>query len=547
MIKNSSISFQCLRASNWPSFHQCRVGLAVSAFAYLTVASSAVCAQQFTEVTTQVGFVNEAKKSWGNPIWGDVNNDGFLDLIVPTHGLAVSHGPFVYLNNGGTSFTDNRDPSGIKRAPELESRDWHGLSFFDFDGDGKLDVYISEGAKGKQGGIIKRDLLYQGQGDGTFKYISNTAGLVSSTDRGRCSFAFDYDNDGKLDLFVKNYGSVNQLYRNNGDGTFTNVAAGSGLDKATQGRDVGSICSFADYDNDGFMDVAFSGDGTADSLYRNQGDGTFVDVSAAAGMGPGTSGKGLAWGDYDNDGFVDLYVTRGAVGTGSFSNTLYHNNGNGTFSDVSAAAGVAATTNTWSAVWGDYDNNGFLDLFVTSAGPSATGPGNANFLYYNNGDGTFTNKAAAEGIELQDNVSLHKGSAFVDYDNDGFLDLTLKDGVGNEREVGPGSSGLHRLFRNTATHANQNHFIKVNLQGVQSNLRGIGARVSVTSTNGFSYRQNTGGGGGDYASQGSQPLHFGIGSAAVGTVVVTWPSGVVDTLPSVPDTSSITVIEGSSP
>ena len=110
-----------MRTSNWPAFDRFRVllALAVGASAFLTVSESVLSAEQFTEVTTQVGFVNEAKKSWGNPIWGDVNNDGFLDLIVPTHGLAVSHGPFVYLNNGGTSFTDNRDPSGIKRAPEL--------------------------------------------------------------------------------------------------------------------------------------------------------------------------------------------------------------------------------------------------------------------------------------------------------------------------------------------------------------------------------------------------------------------------------------------
>jgi hypothetical protein len=151
--------------------------------------------------------------------------------------------------------------------------------------------------------------------------------------------------------------------------------------------------------------------------------------------------------------------------------------------------------------------------------------------------------AAAQGVELQDDVSLHKGSAWVDYDNNGFLDLTLKDGVGNEREVGPGSSGLHRLFRNNG---NANKFIKISLQGVQSNSRGIGARVSVTSTNGLSYRQNTGGGGGDYASQSSEPLHFGIGSAETGTVVVTWPSGVVDTL-SVSANSTINVVEGSHP
>jgi enediyne biosynthesis protein E4 len=511
---------------------------------FMTVLSSVSVAQQFTEVTTQVGLVNQAKKSWGNPIWGDINNDGFLDLIVPTHGLAVSGGPFVYLNNAGSSFTDIRATSGIKKAPELDSGDWHGFSFGDYDGDGNLDLYIAEGAKFKQGGTIKRDLLYKGHGDGTFAYVSDLAGIVTSSDRGRCGFWVDYDNDGKLDLFVKNYSGSNRLYKNNGDGTFTEVAAAAGIAGATQGKDVGSICSFADYDNDGFMDIAFSGDGTTDALYRNQGDGTFVDVSSAAGMTPASSGKGIAWGDYNNDGFVDLYIARGAIGAGPFSNTLYRNNGDGTFTDVSAEAGVAATTDTWSAVWGDYDNDGFLDLFVTSGGPGAKGVGNACFLYHNNGDGTFTDVAAAEGVQLEDNTSLHKGAAWADYDNDGFLDLIIKDGIGNERDTGAGSSGLHRLFRNNG---NTNAFIKVNLQGVQSNTRGIGARVSATSTTGVSYRQNNGGGGGEYASQSSEPLHFGIGSATEAMIVVTWPSGIVDTVLSVPANSTITVVEGSSP
>ena len=509
-----------------------------------TVIPSISTGQQFTEVTTQVGLVDEEKKSWGNPIWGDIDNNGFLDLIVPTHGLSVSHGPFVYLNNVGATFTDIRTTSGIEQAPELDSKDWHGFAFGDYDGDGNLDLYIAEGAKGKQGGTIKRDLLFKGNGDGTFQYVSDLAGIITSTDRGRCGFWFDYDNDGKLDLFVKNYGGSNRLYKNNGDGTFTEVAAAAGIAGASEETDVGSICSFADYDNDGFMDVAFSGDGTTDALYRNQGDGTFVNVSAAAGMIQAVNGKGIAWGDYNNDGFVDLYIARGANGGGTFSNTLYRNNGDGTFTDVSTAAGVAATTDTWSAVWGDYDNDGYLDLFVTSAGPGAQGVGDANFLYHNNGDGTFTNVAVAEGVDLQDNTSLHKGSAWGDYDNDGFLDLIIKDGVGNERDNGEGSSGPHRLFRNNG---NSNSFIKINLLGVQSNTRGIGARVSVTSTTGVSYRQNNGGGGGEYASQSSEPLHFGIGSATEATVVVTWPSGIVDTVASVPATSTITIMEGSSP
>ena len=150
--------------------------------------------------------------------------------------------------------------------------------------------------------------------------------------------------------------------------------------------------------------------------------------------------------------------------------------------------------------------------------------------------------AAAEGVALQDNTSLHKTAAWADYDNDGFLDLIIKDGLGDEDSNGPGAIGFHRLFKNNG---NSNHFIKVNLAGVQSNSRGIGARVTVTYTGGMSFRQNNGGGGGEYASQGSEPLHFGIGTATEATIVVNWPSGVVDTLSSVAANSTVTVVEGS--
>jgi hypothetical protein len=509
----------------------------------VTIFSSVALAQQFRDVSTEVGFISEAKKSWGNPIWGDINNDGFPDLIIPCHGLSSSHGPFVYLNNAGSTFTDIRATCGIKRGPELDSRDWHGFSFGDYDGDGNLDLYIAEGAK--KGIYEKRDLLFRGQGDGTFQYVSGVAGMETSTNRGRCGFWFDYDNDGKLDLFVKNYGSVNRLYKNNGDGTFTQVADAAELASATLGKNVGSICSFADFDNDGPMDVFFSGDGTTDVLYHNQGDGTFVDVTAAAGMKPLKNGHGVAWGDYNNDGLLDLYVARGHLGTkGTMADTLYRNNGDGTFTDVTAAAGLATMANTWAAVWGDYDNDGFLDLFVSNAGTSAQGPGNDNLLYHNNGDGTFTNVATAEGVALQDNVSAHKGAAWADYNNDGFLDIVLKDGIGSEKDSGTTAIGLHRLLQNLG---NSNHFIKLNLMGVQSNSRGIGARVTVTSTNGMSFRQNNGGGGGEYASQSSEPLHFGIGSAIAATVEVRWPSGVVDLVSPVAADSTSTVLEGSAP
>ena len=305
---------------------------------------------------------------------------------------------------------------------------------------GNLDVYIAEGAKGHSGGIIKRDLLFHGNGNGTFTYVSDVAGIEAYGNRGREGFWVDYDNDGKLDLFVKNYKDANgftganRLYKNNGDGTFTMIANAGGLEAATFGRHGGAVTSFVDYDNDGWMDVAFSGESTSEALYRNRGDGTFVDRTVSAGLRRIEPCQGIAWGDYNNDGFLDLYIARGNLsGNGTLLDTLYRNNGDGTFTDVTQQAGPIAHGNKWAAIWGDYNNDGFLDLFVACAGGGAPGsPGNANLLWQNNGNGTFTNKAAVKGVELEDGGASPHREQHGDYDNHGFLDLILKDGCGPE-------------------------------------------------------------------------------------------------------------------
>jgi hypothetical protein len=518
--------------------------------------SSELLARPFVDVSSQVGFILEAKKSMGNPVWGDFNNDGILDLIVPCHGLSLSHGPFVYLGNANGTFTDIRSTCGfsnLRRFNDYDSTDWHGFSLGDYDNDGNIDLYIAEGAKGHTGGMIKRDLLFHGNGDGTFTYVSDVAGIEAYGNRGREGFWVDYDNDGKLDLFVKNYKDANgftganRLYKNNGDGTFTMVANAGGLEAATFGRHGGAVTSFVDYDNDGWMDVAFAGESTSEALYRNMGDGTFVDRTVSAGLRNVEPCQGIAWGDYNNDGFLDLYIARGNVnGQGALQDTLYRNNGNGTFTDVTQQAGLIAHGSKWAAIWGDYDNDGFLDLFVACAGGGAAGtPGNANLLWHNNGNGTFTNKAAVKGVELEDGgASPHRSAAWADYDNDGFLDLILKDGCGPEGGQTGAALGLHRLFRNPG---NNNHFIKIKLKGIQSNRGGIGARVTVTYAGGMSFRQNNGGGGGEFWSQSSEPLHFGIGQATTASVQIIWPSGVIDHLSSVPANSTIRVVEGSSP
>ncbi len=527
--------------------------------ALLMTLSSVASAQQFTDVSTAAGMISLASRSWGNPMWGDLNNDGLLDLIVPKHELTL-HGargdgppPFIYLNKGDGTFTDFRTGSGIGRQ-NPDTGAWLGFSLGDYDGDGNLDLLVVEPPY--QSGVGRhqptRNPLFKGQGDGSFVYVSNTVGLELARNQGESSFWVDYDNDGKLDLFVKNIpdffiGGVNVLYHNNGDGTFTQVPNAGGLADAEHGTTEGTVCSFVDYDNDGFMDATFGGNGVSEALYHNNGDGTFTDVTTSSGLIPRPNSNAIAWGDYNNDGLLDLYISRGEPrGQGYLRDTLYKNNGDGTFTDVTDSAGLVEDTNTWAAVWGDYDNDGFLDLFVARPGTTAIGVGNANLLYHNNGDGTFTDVAAAQGVAMQDDkvTSAHKVAAWGDYDNDGFLDLAVKDGIGPTSITGDAAKGFHFLFRNNG---NANHFVEIKLRGVQSNRDGIGARVTAKWAGGSAFRENNGGGGGEYASQGSNPLHFGIKNAPSARITIEWPSGVVDVRPAVRAGSSTTVLEGSSP
>ena len=534
----------------------CKLNLALTvALGSSAFFATSLPAQQFTDVSVQAGLHRELTRAWGNPMWGDFNNDGLLDLFVPNHETpsGVKEGgilPYIYINNGNGTFTDVIATSGImEETPDTGA--WQGISLGDYNGDGNLDVFISEPPFQGGGNASTRNLLYKGNGDATWEYVSDVAGILTARHYGECSFFVDYDNDGLIDIFVNNIPNntdetgINVLYHNNGDGTFSVVPGAGGLEDAEHGVDEGTLCSFVDYDNDGFMDVAFSGNGVSEALYHNNGNGTFTDVTLASGLTPRGNALGIAWGDYDNDGLLDLYISRGKQnGMGVLTNTLYHNDGDGTFTDVTSQAKVDDNTNTWAAVWGDYDNDGFIDLFVARPGMHALGVDNANILYHNNKDGTFTDVAAQEGVALEDDLltSSHKCAAWGDYNGDGFLDLAVKDGIGPNLATGDAYIGRHFLLKNNG---NSNHYIKVNLHGVQSNRQGLGARVTVTYTGGLAFRENNGGGGGEYASQGAGPLHFGIGTASTATIKVNWPSGTVDTISGVSANATIEIVEGS--
>ncbi len=240
---------------------------------------------------------------------------------------------------------------------------------------------------------------------------------MDKVDGGRGSAWGDYDNDGDQDIVAVGTYQPHALYRNNGDGTFTDVAAQAGIADPRGGW--GSL--FADYNNDGYLDLYITRGGWSgaaeNTLYHNNGDGTFTDVTHAAGVADPQSSFCAAWADYDNDGHLDLYIADGVIGDGA-ANVLYHNNGDGTFTNTAEFAGVADTGNSLGTAWGDYDKDGYIDLHVVNFGQS-------NVLYRNNGDGTFTDVTPTTGMNLP--VTDAFVTFFLDVDNDADLDIFISN------------------------------------------------------------------------------------------------------------------------
>ena len=348
-----------------------------------------------------------------------------------------------------------------------------GAAFFDYDTDGDPDLYFVNGAPlpGYVSPEIPTNCLYRNNGDGTFTDVTEKAG-VGDTGYGHGCAVGDYNNDGELDLYVTNYG-VNRLYRNNGDGTFTETAESAGV---TEPR-WSTGCAFADYDRDGNLDlyvvnyIVFDIDenpwcgfkekgiraycepdnftAQSDTLYRNNGDGTFTDVTKTAGI-YNTTGKGLGvvWGDYNNDGTPDIYVANDST-----ENLFYHNNGNGTFEEVGFMVGVALSEdgvaeNGMGTAFGDWNNDGWLDLTVTNYAQQT------NTLYHNDADGFFTDATITTKTAQLTYPYLGWATAFIDYDNDGYQDLFVANGHLHENLAELGQEGTYGqrnlLFRNNA-------------------------------------------------------------------------------------------------
>lgn len=455
----------------------------------------------FTKLTTGPVVTDVGPGPWESPNWWDYENDGYLDLFIPQIDGPQGAKAALYHNNRGT-FT--RTTNAITAQTRLA---WLG-AVGDIDNDGHHDLLIAR--------FTGADDLFRNEGGGIFtRQTGNAAGApVTDADDTTSAGWADYDRDGFIDLFAANsmYASPNPnrndcLYRNNGDGSFTRMSTNQvGMlvgDRAATGP-----CAWADYDNDGWPDL-WVGSANADTslagrhyLWRNNGNGTFSRVSAGSLDLNLAKGVG-SWGDYDNDGHLDLFLT-----SWSATDSLHRNLGDGSFSDVSAAAGLGKTAKTWGAAWGDYDNDGFLDMFVAAYDPPSV-------LYRNNGDGTFASVDVGSPLHDARNAV---GVAWADYDNDGFLDLLIT------REA----VAQNLLYHNNG---NSNAWIKVKLTGTASNRSAIGAKVRVQATirgrTIWQMREITGNSGMDGGS-GGLVAHFGLGDATIVDLVrIEWPSGNV--------------------
>ncbi|MBK6913368.1 MAG: VCBS repeat-containing protein [Ignavibacteriales bacterium] len=462
----------------------------------------------FTDVAPQLGIDHTTNISFfaGGLSFCDFDLDGLEDLSLSNFGAEIQ-----ILNYDGSSYTDIRSQLLISNAHRSQTLVWA-----DYDNDGDKDFFMSD--RGNTSRLFRND------GVSTFLDVTASAGLTLLANQTMAAAWADYDNDGWLDIYVGNR-AVDQrsyLYHNNGDGTFIDVTIEAGVGDITR---LPLAVSFLDYDNDGWQDIYCANDLMGrNTLFRNNTDGTFTDVSVEAGADIIVSGMGIAIGDYDNNGYLDMYVSNMPDG-----NKLLKNNGDGTFTEVSDQLGVAFNKLCWGVEFFDYDNDTDLDLHVcASDGPGARGDlDNRNILYKNLGNGTF---AVATGTGLDIDSSFSYGSAVADYNNDGYLDLAILNAYGTKTQLWKNSGG-------------SNNWFKVNLEGTISNRDGVGSIIEVTLGSQKFIRSTHC--GISYQSQNSFTETIGIGQAAViDTIKIKWPSGIVDIYTNIPAGSTINSIEG---
>ncbi len=489
-------------------------------------------------------YIVEAKGS--GIAFFDYDMDGWLDVYM-TNGLRLppddkwpageeprSH---LFKNNRDGTFTDVTEKSGLGQVG------WQtGVCVGDYDNDGWDDIFC---------GFWGHNALFHNNGDGTFTDVSKKAGLYDERVRWTSGSTWlDYDRDGWLDLFVASYmefditkvpapgqtgycqwkgipvmcgprglpGGTNLLFHNNGDGTFTDVTEKAGILKPGPRYSITPVAY--DFDNDGWPDIYVTVDSEPSILYHNNKDGTFTDIAVMAGCaynedGQEQAGMGVAVADYDGDGYLDLFKTNFADDTCD----LYHNNGDGTFTDVTFVAGLGVNTQyvQWACGFVDYDNDGWADIIQINGHvyPEIEKYNlDAHYklprlVYHNLGNGKFKDVSADMGPGISERFS-SRGAAFGDYDNDGDIDVLVLN-----------MNDPPSLLRNDG--GNKNNWIKIKLIGTRCNRTAVGARVRVvTGKHAQVDEVHT---GGSVMSQSDLRLHFGVGQLKkIDLLEVKWPT-----------------------
>ncbi|MGR9054186.1 MAG: CRTAC1 family protein [Gammaproteobacteria bacterium] len=466
----------------------------------------------FTDVTLAAGVAGGTGNTAA--VAGDLDNDGYPDLFLTGEGRLA--GPIqtptvMYRNNGDGTFSDITALSGVVGADSALA-----AALADINNDGWLDIFIASPGHipfltGPGTGTSDANKLYLNNGDLTFTDITDSAGVsglyIDSfgdiVSDGACVASFqDYDKDGDADLFV---GNCNAFFSPNIDPPPFVVRPGPL------------------------------------NLYRNNGDNTFTDVAGQAGINALGLWMGLAFGDYDNDGDIDLYATStGTAAQSAFPHALFRNNGDGTYTSANEEAGIGNSEFSWGVTFADFDNNGGLDLFQSGSLPMfgliGPGRGNPGRLFMNDGNGFFDENVDATGIDLSAHYT--SGVAQADYDNDGFVDLAVMTAPFSI----PGVSVASDDFVLLQNQGNSNHWLTVRLVGTVSNRDAIGAVIEAKTGEKKQLREVTA--GSSFSSTESPWPTFGLGKYRQAKITVSWPSGLVEVFPANHADRMITLVEG---
>jgi hypothetical protein len=478
----------------------------------------------FTKITT--GAIVTDAKHWHGQAWGDYDNDGYLDVFLTTTDSTFAP---IYRNNHDGTFTRTNLPS-LQGYTGIANW-WY--NWVDYDNDGHLDLFITDYSEyfGESG----KNLLFHNNGDGTFTRITTNA-IVKEGAISIYGAWGDYDRDGDLDLVVANglmasLPARNWFYENQGDGLFLKLT-----NAVTSGVGRFALPVWVDVDNDGWPDLFVTAWGT-NSLYHNTGAGTFTKVIGDPLVSEASYWTAAAWADYDNDGDLDVFVPSGGIPGYSGPVALYRNDGAGHFTKMTTnnvGPLVSERVNSSSCAWGDYDNDGWIDLFVANGydDHGVTSPRQC-LLYRNNGDATFTKITTGS---LANEWSTATAANWVDIGNTGFLDLFMTTHPDSEAFV-------NRLYRNNG---NSNNWLCVKCVGTVSPRWGTGAKVRARATTRgmpMSQLRLIDAGGSSWGGQ-SFVAHFGLGDATnVDVVRIEWTSGIVQELHNVPVKQYLTVTE----